>query len=592
MKSNINLITFNIDDENLIFDKNKFLTKKTFLIGEWCKKNKNYYLDNKVNSLNLYNHTKLNKKTKDAIYILKKYKELLKSLSKALNEIHHRKYSERYWEILLSRWLFTYLVDTYTAWQLTENVFKKYNINKFYQIDFEDKDFIPTSTLSFHHNAGRSKSVYWFHWTVQKILFFKKIKNYTNVKTLFKKNFNIKSILEKKQDKHFITKVINICFKKNIFFCNLNFSKSTTYKLMKKNFFFNYCYKKQIFFKSDFNKYKLMRNLLETKISKKKSIFDKFISNHITYCLPQVFLEDYNQLEKTYDSGNLPKNKNYILTTFGHYWDEVFKIYCAKQVDKGSKLYIFQHGYGSMYADNDCYGVNIDKKISDKFFTWGKNTKNGSYPFFYSKSSVIRHKFSGLKNKKEIVLIGIGKNECPNRPLNGFINGHEANLRVLKSLIDFNGSIKANLKENLRFRILDLSHNKFLINSIKSKIPKLMTSDLKVDLSRALKECSISVHFYLGSPFFETLLFNIPTILILDKKIHMNYDDKFSHFVREMIKAKIIFNDPLAAANFINAESNNLNKWWNNNKLQNLLERFCKIYCDTYDPNQNQLEIT
>jgi len=59
-----------------------------------------------------------------------------------------------------------------------------------------------------------------------------------------------------------------------------------------------------------------------------------------------------------------------------------------------------------------------------------------------------------------------------------------------------------------------------------------------------------------------------------------------------MIKAKIIFNDPLAAANFINAESNNLNKWWNNNKLQNLLERFCKIYCDTYDPNQNQLEIT
>ena len=601
MKPGINLITFNIDDKNINFDKNKFLTKNTFLIGEWCKNNKNYYLDNKVKSLNLYNYSKLNKKTKDAEYILKRYKELLKSLSKALNEIHNRKYSERYWEILLSRWLFTYLVDTYTAWQLSESAFKRNNISKFYQINFEDKDFIPSTTLNYHLISARGKSRYWFHWTIQKILSFKKKKNLTTVKVPFKKNFSVKNMFKDDTpasfdylNKNSTYNVINICLKKNIFFFNLAFSKFFIFKLMKKNFFINYYYIKKVFFKKIVNKpkHKDIRKLLKIKIYNKKSIFEKFISNHIIYCLPEIFLEDYDQLEKTYDSGNWPKKKNLILTSFGQYWDEAFKIYCAKQINKGSKLYIFQHGYGLMFADNDFYGINIDKKISDKFFTWGNNKKNGSHPFFYAKKIVNKNKFSTLKEKKEILLIIYGSNESPTHPINGFISGHEKNLRIVKYITDFNNIINNSLKKNLRFRIFDNSKNMALTNSIKFKLKKFKTSDIKNDFNNVIQECKLSVHFFLGSAFLEALFYNVPTILILDKKIHINFDDKFNRFIKEMTKVNMIFSDPHVAANFINNNSNNLNAWWNNNKLQNLVKRFCKIYCDTYDPNQNQLEIT
>ena len=35
-----------------------------------------------------------------------------------------------------------------------------------------------------------------------------------------------------------------------------------------------------------------------------------------------------------------------------------------------------QHSYGSIFADNDFYGINLDLKICDKFLTWGKYRKN------------------------------------------------------------------------------------------------------------------------------------------------------------------------------------------------------------------------
>ena len=63
-------------------------------------------------------------------------------------------------------------------------------------------------------------------------------------------------------------------------------------------------------------------------------------------CLPKSFLENYLELEEHYKKNNWPNNPKYILTTYGQYYDEVFKIYCAKSITKGSKLLIFEHGYG------------------------------------------------------------------------------------------------------------------------------------------------------------------------------------------------------------------------------------------------------
>ena len=59
---------------------------------------------------------------------------------------------------------------------------------------------------------------------------------------------------------------------------------------------------------------------------------------------PEIFLEKYLNLERIYKSILWPKDPDFIVTTHAHYYDEIFKIYTAKNVLRGSKFLIAQHG--------------------------------------------------------------------------------------------------------------------------------------------------------------------------------------------------------------------------------------------------------
>ena len=52
--------------------------------------------------------------------------------------------------------------------------------------------------------------------------------------------------------------------------------------------------------------------------------------------------------------------------------DEIFKIYCSKNIIDNSKIFIFQHGDGGIYDFNDFYTIGWDEALSDKYFCLGK----------------------------------------------------------------------------------------------------------------------------------------------------------------------------------------------------------------------------
>ena len=74
---------------------------------------------------------------------------------------------------------------------------------------------------------------------------------------------------------------------------------------------------------------------------------------------------------------------DYVLTSYGQYYDELFKLYCAKNI-KLFKLLIFQHGYGGMFVNDDMYNIYLDKKISDIYLAWGDYNKK-TQKFFFTK---------------------------------------------------------------------------------------------------------------------------------------------------------------------------------------------------------------
>ena len=78
--------------------------------------------------------------------------------------------------------------------------------------------------------------------------------------------------------------------------------------------------------------------------------------------------------------------------------------------------------------------------------------------------------------------------------------------------------------------------------------------------------------------FLESLNLNIPVILFVPK-IFFNVKKEYLKFYKLLENVGIIFFNATKAANFINKNYDNLDKWWNSKKLQNNRKIFCENIC-------------
>ena len=344
------------------------------------------------------------------------------------------------------------------------------------------------------------------------------------------------------------------------------------------------------FFNKNFNDKNLRKDFFNLFKNSKKG-FEDFLIKQMYHSMPKIFLENYAALHNCYLTLNWPKQPEFILTTYGHYYDEIFKIYCANKIIKKTKLFIFQHGDGGYAADDDFYGIGWDKKFCNKLFVWGKNPKKGYKAFFYTKKYLDQTPtfYSSINGK--VLLIVYGFKTIPSRPPHGFIDAYEKNKIITFNTVDFVNSLKKNIKNKVDIKLLDGSVDNVVKKSIKYKLKKYKIYDEKRSLLNNLKNYNLTIHFFLSTPFFETILFNKPTILIFNKKIQYNYDKNFYLFMKRFYENKIAFTSIREAVLFVNENFNNLESWWNNKKVQKIREDFCETYCRNFKTNSDFKEI-
>ena len=581
MKNTINLINLQINKNSKKINNLKLSLNNTFAIGDWCELHDNYFTEKrKFKSLNFYKWDNHKKKTEDIKEILKTYKFFLSFLSLRLNKIHKKNYNKKSWEIILSRWLFTYITNLYARWEIVKKIKKNYNINLLVTHNFKDKDFIPDTSKHSHWMMQSPENDFWNTMIFNKILKFsseKKIKNkYFKTKAINNKLFS-------EQKKIFYSDVINYNKNKKIFFYNLSLDKKYKILMMYQNSFLNIISKKKEIKLNKKINFKKRDLLLGAKNSSRKS-FSDFIFSDLKFSIPKIFVENFSVLENVHKNINWPKNPDYILTSYGQYYDELFKLYCAMNIKK-SKLFILQHGYNNIFADGDFYAGNLDKKISDKFLTWGRNFKNNSHPFIYP-----FHKFKLSKNKsnsKKIILILYAFNEKPTHPLNGFVNANERNYTTVKLVEELIQNSQTVIKENFSLKLLSNSMTKNVENSLTYRFPDLKFINKKKPFSQIMYDYGISIHLFLGTPFFESMYYDKPCILIFEKKMHINFDKKFLSILKKLKDNNICFNSAHEASKFLNINSNNIYKWWDNKKLKKIKKEFCNIYCKNFNSDKD-----
>lgn len=575
MKNPISLININGDlNKKVVNQIKKKNNGKLKFIGPWCKNEVNYFKENFKDTLVLKSQFKLNKYKKDVDFLIHKYEFTLNFLTKKLNKIHKLNYQKKYWEVILGRWLMTWINHNFFIWDYVNRINKEFNIKKLYQSEISLRDIIPLNTLDSHFKCKLDDN--WCQWTFEKVIKYKNKKNILKY-VHSKKN---KKILNHLDINSYMPQLIFLKKSKKIFFYQLELDKKIKIKLFKKYRFIFFQSKKKISFdekKTDKRK-EFHWNYDKSKI---RCSFQNFLLSNLIYSIPKTFLEYFTQLKFYNEKINWPKNSKYVLTSYAQYYDEFFKMYCADRRvnDKSFRLCVTQHGYGNFFEKNDFYNSYQDRKISDIYLTWGNFKKFKGRPFFYTKFDKDLNNEFKVDNNKKILFLSYSFSSGLHYPVDAFENGNIINKNSLIKIDKFIKNVKNNLNKKILFKNLNINKINNFEKSLKYKIPSIKFINKKSKFLDIINNYNISIHHFLGTPFFECLAINKPSIVLFDDKMHFPFDNNFRKFIKEFEKLDIFFRDEKKAAQFLNKNYGRIDVWWNNKNLQKTIKKFCRLYC-------------
>uniref|UniRef100_UPI003F8486B7 hypothetical protein n=1 Tax=Candidatus Pelagibacter sp. TaxID=2024849 RepID=UPI003F8486B7 len=194
----MNLITFNLDDKLLDSFDQKILNKKKNILFHYAyQQNKYFQKKNKYNVAKLYEFNKHKNLSKQIKTVNKYYNLLLFYLSKKLNEAHNKKLKKEYWEIIIGKWLKTFVYQMSANWEILNKIERKYEIKSFSKIILDDYTFVPKNTWHAHvlTRSGTHRYNFFHHWTISKMIEHKKKIKFNFV--MLKNNIKLKDEINK-----------------------------------------------------------------------------------------------------------------------------------------------------------------------------------------------------------------------------------------------------------------------------------------------------------------------------------------------------------------------------------------------------------
>ena len=104
---------------------NLLKNKNVFFLGHWCLQNTKGSFKN-LSKYKVLNFKKSDSQIEKDIKITQKiYFNLLTDLTKKLNKFHKRKFSKKYWDIVIGPWLKVFIEIVYERFTSLENAIEK-----------------------------------------------------------------------------------------------------------------------------------------------------------------------------------------------------------------------------------------------------------------------------------------------------------------------------------------------------------------------------------------------------------------------------------------------------------------------------------
>ncbi len=519
----------------------------------------------------------------DAKYLDKVFDKQINKVSDALNNLHKKNNSTKYWNIILGIWLRDLIYTAYNRFKTLKNGLKKFDVNEIILIKDKKNNFpiIESTTFNSYTNNMLFDAI-----LVSNI--FENLENKTGIKIVDSQEFYlplINNIRNKKSNKlhllNFLSKTLN-------FFNNSDESKYfilrsylNLFDEIRLNFLLN---KKIQLNEYPFIEYKEKKisNSLRLKLNfynNSENEFENILGKIMPYYMPMTVIENYNQVEDFIKKKiNWPKNPELIFTSNSFGEGGAAQFWIAEKVEKGSKYFIGQHGAG--YLELYDKKFRVENKPSDGLVTWGKKIfDNKLYPLF---------NYTVLKKKKHKSL---GKNLIIVFRSSGVRTAPYDRFEYGKIIYDNSIKIIQNLSEQIKKETILRLHSNytkgiyFTFDNFLEK-NKYLKIDRKTNYYKILKNSKLIIFNDYSSGFLQNLSLNYPSIVYLPLGLSFIHDENKADF-EELIKENLIFTDIKKLNNHLNEIWDNIDVWWNSKSIVKTRETFLEKY--SLKPSLNSL---
>lgn len=319
----------------------------------------------------------------------------------------------------------------------------------------------------------------------------------------------------------------------------------------------------------------LRKNLTKKFLKKSEDDLENIVRNLLFELLPVCYLEGFEEIMKIVNQQPWPKSPEFIFTSNNFGTDEFFKFYTATKTEEGSKYYVGQHG--NNYFTNRYFFPRIEEQTSDKFLTWGWNSKFSKYTsMFILNTSGVKKKYD---KKGGILLV-----EKPQSSRRFPWDVHADYQNYFEEQKKFVSELAPEPLQKLTIRLSNSRITKKLCEASRwfdfNKSIKLDQGN--ISLNNLITESRLVIHTYDTTGLLENLSKNIPTLVLLQNGFdHLRESVKSDYQV--LVDNGIIYFSAKSIAHKVNDIWDNVDKWWFQKNVQEAIIFFCNKYAKKND---------
>lgn len=548
-------------------------SQKILFLGEWCKSysKKQIWQDLSYETLPYHWDDRV-KLFKDYLYLDKVYEKYLEILTDKLNNIHQVDHSIKYWRIIIGPWLKYFCEIIFDRYLSIKSARESNKIQNTYLRLYSYESYIPYDFNNFLRGINTDEFNFFIYCKLIELM--KPFNcSYLNSNNEESNKTNIQTE-KKSRIKNNIVRLINYSSKlipSNINKVFIEPSYFKRYDLIKLNLSL-----RQIpnFILPIYKNYETQistKKRQDLKIGYRVDEFTEVLNILIPNLFPIDYLEEYNsfaiEANKKY-----PQNPQIVITLNAYSSNEVFKFWVASLIEKGSKMYIGQHGghYGTgLFSSTEKHEIDI----SNKYLSWGWTRSEK----VVSLSRNIFKKPFNSRNicRNKIVYLNLNIASRYSYRLYSVPIGPQWEYYIL-SIIELLKNIDSKKRKDLICRNYILDYGWDIQKRIQDEIsinfasPNLKWKEEMQKAKLVIETCNLT-------SFLESISLNIPTILYLDPRYwELNKEAEF--FFGELKKVKIYHENLVSASKFINLIFNEPSEWWYSNEIQRVKNNFCEKY--------------